>query len=750
MSSLRRRARIATAAAGAAAVVIGGLAFTAQAYADDAETIHIGEVQGSIGDGDTDFSSPLHNQNVRVQGVVTQLYLDSSGGKGFFLQERADATDGDPNSSDGIFVFNSRYDTLRTRYGSPAEEELGADWDVTVGDEIVLEARVGTYFGNIQFSGGSAFVYDVVDTGLDPLEVVETVEVDPPDDAEDSQRYFRRHLGMQLTVPADSVVTAGRDVYGADGEVWAMRGDHDVAQRDDYSSRAFRDAHPLDNVPDQTFDDGNGYLFVVGSFGVKATAGDADAIIAPAKTYDVIGEAATGGVYYTYGKYTVNVAEDLSLTGGLEPAANHPVAPAGDGEVAIGSYNIENLYDVRDNPNSGCDFAGDTGCVDEEDPEGNVDPPFDYVPASYQEYENRMEREAAQIIHDLHSPAILMTQEGEAQDVCSTNPEWTADTDLGEDRLVCDLENQGEANEHSDGRPDSLQELALVIAESGGPLYTAAGDLDSADTRGIMTGFLYRPELAELAEVEATDPVLGADPKIDYATEADEINADVENPKALNAALPESVVDQCRSSGPYACNGYDVFSRPAQVAKFVFDTDGKKTAEIYLVNNHFSSGPDRRVLHRTEQATYVAAVSEAILSEDKKAKVLAAGDFNVFPRPDDPYAPGQTISGDWTGPSDQLAAMYEDSGLSSLYDTMVADHPEAAFSYTYQGQTQTLDQMWASRWLMKAVTGVASAHINADYPADAHASGEEPAYGRYGVSDHDPEVVTLNLKKLTK
>jgi predicted extracellular nuclease len=452
-------------------------------------------------------------------------------------------------------------------------------------------------------------------------------------------------------------------------------------------------------------------------------------------------------VYLSFAKYAIEVANDLALEGGLEPAENEPVEPAGRKEVAISSYNIENLYDFRDNPNSECDFAGNTGCTDAEDPEGNVKPPFDYVPASYEEYEAQLLRQAGQIVEDLHSPAILMTQEGEAQDVCSVNPEWTEDSALGADRLVCDLVNTGDANTGGDGAPDSIQELALLISEYGGPTYEVAGDLDSADTRGIMTGFMWRPELADLADVEDDDPVLGAAPAIDYPTAADEINADSENPKALNAALPQEVIDQCKSSGVFACNGFDVYSRPSQVAKFdVLDRRGKVVSEIYLVNNHFSSGPNGRVLHRTEQANYLAAISAAILDHDRRAKVLAGGDLNVFPRPDDPFAEGQVISGDWVGPSDQLAGLYEDSGLSSLHDLMVEEHPEAAYSYTFMGQTQTLDQMFVSPALLREVEAAVSAHINADYPADAYDFGEEPAYGRYGVSDHDPSIVTIDIR----
>ena len=91
MRSLRRRARLAAAAAGALIVGAAGFVFASSAYAD-VDIVNIGEVQGSIANGDTDFTSPLAGQTVYVQGVVTQETLDPSGNKGFFLQEKADAT----------------------------------------------------------------------------------------------------------------------------------------------------------------------------------------------------------------------------------------------------------------------------------------------------------------------------------------------------------------------------------------------------------------------------------------------------------------------------------------------------------------------------------------------------------------------------------------------------------------------------------------------------------------------------------
>jgi hypothetical protein len=504
----------------------------------------------------------------------------------------------------------------------------------------------------------------------------------------------------------------------------------------------FRDVHPLDNQPQAGFDDGNGYRFVLGSFGVKGTTDDPAAVLAPAKTFDTITEANRGGVFLSFGKYTVNVVDQLALdTSGPDPAANAPVPPADRArEASVAAYNVENLYDFRDSPNSGCDFAGNPGCFADGE---SVTPPFDYVPGSDAEHQARLQRMAQQIRLDLHSPDILLAQETEAQDVCAVAPEWTPETGpgLGADRLDCDLTNPGAGNTRTDGRPDSLHELALVIAEQGGPAYDVAFDLDSGDLRGITTAYLYRTDRVELLPADPDHPVFGSDPQVSYPGTALPFNTDVSNPKALNAALPDEIADTCTGSGPTACDGSNVFSRPAQVAQFRLWRAGIGTStwtDLYLVNNHFSSGPDNRVRQRTEQARYNARIAEALLAAEPDAAVLVGGDLNVFPRPDDPYPPGVPIPGIGTGPSDQLAPLYE-SPLANLYDTLLADHPAAAFSFGFQGQAQTLDHLWVSPALAGGVVDVRSAKINVDWPADA--AGEPPGYGRFGVSDHDPQLV---------
>ena len=710
--------------------------------------VPIGVVQGDIADGQTDFTSPLLGGEVAVRAVVTQRTRESNGSRGLFLQNQPQHADSASTSSDGIFLFNSSFTTIRTDADGPARGELGNNYVVTAGDELVIRGTVGQFFGMTQLAGSSAFVWDRTATGLDVESAVQIDEIDPPDDAGDSLRYFRRHLGMQMEVPAGSLVVGGRDVFsGTDAEVWAIRGDHPVAQRNDpYARRVFRDAHPLDNNPGTAFDDGNGYRFVLGSFGVKGSSNDPDAVLAPAKTFDTITEANRGGVYLSFGKYTVNVADQLSLdTSGVDPAANSPVQPANrERELAIAAYNVENLYDFRDSPNSGCDFPGNAGCFADGE---SVRPPFDYVPASNATHQARLQRMAQQIRLDLHSPDVILVQETEAQDVCTVAEGWTPETGagMGADRLDCDLEGVGDDNTKTDGRPDSLVELALVIAEQGGPAYDAAFDLDASDLRGITTAYLYRTDRVELLDADAGDPVLGAEPTVDYDGAPLAFNADVQNPKALNAELPDRVADTCTSSGPTECDGLNVFSRGPSVGLFRVWRDQVGTSswtDLYLVDNHMSSTPDERVLQRTEQATYNARVADAILAVDPDARVVIGGDFNVFPRPDDPYAPGQPIPGIGTGPSDQLAALY-DSKVTNLYGELVARYPASAYTFGFQGQAQTLDQMWASPAMLDELLDIRTAKINVDWPSDA--AGEAPAYGRFGVSDHDPEAATYSV-----
>jgi predicted extracellular nuclease len=574
-----------------------------------------------------------------------------------------------------------------------------------VGDEVIIRGRVSEFFFLTELS--SATLRQLVHSGVDLDGEIPTFEVDPPDNLADANRYWERHEGMRARVPADSIVIDSRDVFAstADGEIWLARGDSAIAGRaDPYARRAFRDPHPLDNDPGNLFDDGNGYRIILGSLGIKAAAGVNTELIAPARTFDIMDNAPVGGVYFSFNKYQIMVGEQPALTPGVDPALNNPPQAFDRAqEYSLATYNVENLYDFRDDPFDGCDFTGNSGCP-------GVSPPFDYVPASQAAYQAHLDEIAQQIITDLHGPDIILVQEAEDQDICT----------LTGGSLDCG------AIDNADGKPDTLQELADVIADLGGPAYEAAYDRNGADDRGIVSAFLYRADRVELLPAAAGDPVLGSSPTVNYRGTALSYNTDVQNPKVLNADLPDDVD---LSTG---VDGSNVFTRPPQVGLFRVWRDGLGMSvftDLYLLSNHFSSTPDGRVGQRREQSLYNAAIVAALQAANPDVRVAVGGDLNVYPRPDDPFAPGHSLY-----PSDQLGALY-DQGLTNLFDFLVAEVPVSAYSYIFQGQTQTLDQIFVTASLLPELVQVRAAHINSDFPADFNGDGPR------GASDHDPQVV---------
>ncbi|MFE9954676.1 lamin tail domain-containing protein [Micromonospora sp. NPDC005299] len=672
--------------------------------------LSIGEVQGRTGDdedGRTDRSplAPASGNGTSsmlydVRGVITQQSLTrtTAGADqwGFYLQSRTGTEDADPLTSDGIFVFMGSFTTLIGGYAP------------TVGDEVVLRGRVSEYFNQTQLS--SASLVRKLDSGLDVDSAVRVDDARPPADAAAAGLFWERHEGERMRVRSGSGVSAPRHIFAStlDSEVYVLDREDPIMKRSDpYARRVFRDAHPLDDIPGTLFDNGNYQRILLGAGGVKATAGDSKALLPEARTFDTLTEDAYGAISYAFSKYSVQ-PEQLTLTGGADPAENNPPRPADrSSEVAVATYNVENLYDYRDDPFDGCDFTGNSGCT-------GVSPPFDYVPASEAAYTEKLGVQARQITGALHSPDLVLVQEAEDQDICA----------VADGKLVC-----GDTN-NADGAPDTIQELALAIAANGGPAYAAAYDRTGADARGIASAFLYRTDRLTLAQATATDPLLGSAPTVQYRSAALPSNADVQNPKGFNAVLP---ADVDRSTG---VDGSNVYTRAVQLAKFsVAAAPGSaEHFTLWAATNHFSSGPDSRVGQRREQAAYGAALVQAVEAADPNARVIYGGDLNVFPRPDDPIATAANPT-----PSDQLAPLYQ-AGLHNLWDDLVADVPASAYSYTFDGQAQTLDNLFVNGPLHGDLVQVRTAHINADYPTDAEGLGDR------GASDHDPQVARFRSR----
>ena len=550
-----------------------------------------------------------------------------------------------------------------------------------------------------------------VRSGVNLAAELSPVVVNPPASLADANRYWERLQGMRVQVPQNSVVLGGRNVFSpADAEIWLARPDSTIAQRANvYARKAYRDAHPLDDNYDPTSWDGNGYRILIGSLGIKAAAGDGQALIAPARAYSTLTNATVGGLNYTFSKYRVEVDAQPAFSEGPDPAANNP-PQAFDRSInySIADYNLENLYDFRDNPFSGCDFVGNAGCPLVAPFLSAVTPPYDYVPANDAAYQARLNDIALEIINVLHNPDVLMVQEVENQDICTVTG----------GALTCGT------TDNADGKPDVLQELALKVAVNGGPVFDAAFDHDSSDLRGIAPAFLYRTDRVQLLPA-AGDPVLGGTPAVDGYTSVP-YDSDVSNPKTFNAVY--SGTGACETSWVFPCapdvDLFRIYSSSIGVGSH---------RDVYVIDNHFKSGPDTCVAHRTEQAKYNAALVAFIQAANPNARIVVGGDLNVYPRPDDPFAPiGQPTS------SDQLGSLYDPSlGLKNLWEVLLDQAPEAAYSYVYLGMAQTLDQMFVNQAMLTDLKQFRIAHINSDFPADY------PGDVARGTSDHDPNVAAF-------
>ncbi|MGE5603197.1 MAG: lamin tail domain-containing protein, partial [Nitrososphaerales archaeon] len=674
----------------------------------------IGAVNGAVLDADdgTAHRSPyapasgngVGSTVVVIQGVIYETTLQAISNsintyKGFYIQNTAATADGDPLTSDGLFAFMSTGSTINGPSGPYTPQ---------VGDEVVISGKVSEYYNMTELQSLTLFK-PVVRSGVDIYAEVSAVVADPPANLADANRYWERLQGMRVQVPQNSIVLGGRNVFNpADAEIWVARPDSTIAQRTDpYTRRAFRDAHPLDDNYDANNWDGNGYRMLMGSLGIKAAAADAQALIDPARTFDTLTNAPAGGLNYTFNKYRIEVSEQPTFAEGVDPAQNNPPSVFDrSAHYTIADYNLENLYDYRDNPFSGCDFGGNTGCPKTAPFLAAVNPPYDYVPGNDAAYQVRLSDIATQIINDLHSPDILMVQEVENQDVCTVTGGV----------LTCGT------TDNADTKPDVLQELAFKISSLGGPAYDAAFDRDSSDLRGIAPAFLYRTDRVQLLPPD-DDPVLGTSPAIGSYT-AVSYDSDVSNPKTLNAKLPGGVT---------ACETSYVFPRAVDVALFrIYSTSigVGSYRDVYLLNNHFKSGPDTCVGHRTEQAKYNAALIAYIQAADPTARVVMGGDLNVYPRPDDTALPG----------TDQLASLYDPSlDLKNLWEVLLGQAQEAAYSYVYLGQAQTLDQLFVNQVMLADLQQFRIAHINSDFPADY------PGDVARGTSDHDPNVATFAI-----
>ena len=249
--------------------------------------VTIPEIQG---DG---FESPFpYNTYVDTYGIVTADYQDE-GSRGFFVQDPVG--DGNPATSDGIFVYNYWY-------------------DVDVGDEVQLTGRVRERYGLTQIYAPFITILSSGNPIPDP------VELNPPFDDYDSDVYYEALEGMLVSVECMRAV-AGTNSYGEAAGVVADTGVKRVFQDD-----------PAGTGGIIFTDDAGGYL-------VNARTGNL--------IKDLVGP-----LDYTYDEYKVLPSADNPprvLPGWW--AISDIVGPKGlRSGFTVATYNMYNLFDEFDDP----------------------------------------------------------------------------------------------------------------------------------------------------------------------------------------------------------------------------------------------------------------------------------------------------------------------------------------------------------------------------------------------------------------
>jgi predicted extracellular nuclease len=257
-------------------------------------------------------------------------------------------------------------------------------------------------------------------------------------------------------------------------------------------------------------------------------------------------------------------------------------------------------------------------------------------------------------------------------------------------------DNTGATDDGVVAADQTLRKFTDAVVAKGGPRYQwreidPVDDQDGGQPGGnIRVAFLYNP-----ARVSFVDRPGG--------TPTTPVGVVREHGKAHLTASPGRVApaDEAWTA-----------SRKPLAGEFVF-----KGRTVFVIANHFNSkGGDQPTHGRTQppvrssevqrvkQATVLRGFVDQLLTADKSANIVVAGDLNDYP-----FSPAvQTLT------------------AGGALKDLIATVPEAErYSYVFEGQSQVLDHILAS----KAPRGIDYdvVHVNAEFADQA--------------SDHDPQVI---------
>lgn len=267
-------------------------------------------------------------------------------------------------------------------------------------------------------------------------------------------------------------------------------------------------------------------------------------------------------------------------------------------------------------------------------------------------------------------------------------------------------DNDGSISSETVSADETYQLLIDAISAQGGPDYGFVNIDPERDRDGgvpggnIRVGFLYRLDRG-ISLAEAPNGAGDAT----TATEALDIDG------TLALSVNPGRIDP----------GNVAFADSRKPLVVTFLVDG---SPLYIINNHFNSkGGDSALfgeyqppvleseVQRLLQAEVVHDFVAEMLAVDPEANILLLGDLNDF---------------QFSPPIDLL----EEGVLNNLVETLPVSE---RYSYVYDGNSQTLDQMLVSDSLLEQVVEYDVLHINSEFDY------------QHRFSDHDPVTVVLGF-----
>lgn len=300
-----------------------------------APPLTIGEVQGA--GAVSPFASTIP---VIVQGLVVADFEGPAPNlRGFYLQDLPGAEDGDPATSDGIFIFNANNDS------------------VALGQVVQVRGAVSEFQGQTQITPT-----DLELCGEGHLEPLAVTLPFPPD--EGGVPYLERYEGMLVSFPQTLSVTEhfqlgrfGQFVLSSGGRL--LQPTHIAAPG--AAAAAVQQANNLNRIiVDDALQRQNPEPIPFGRNGepLSATntlrAGDTVAGLRGVLTYTWGGNSASPDAYRLRPLGALDAAIPT-----VQPANPRPVAPpAVGGDVHIASFNVLNYFLTLDDGSDRCGPAG--------------------------------------------------------------------------------------------------------------------------------------------------------------------------------------------------------------------------------------------------------------------------------------------------------------------------------------------------------------------------------------------------------